>query len=156
MLRPSPSTSTDKNYCFSTAIMNRAKEKESDEAAVAEFRSKWDGMVEYTEKTSRNFVEEVLGLGQCGDYDLIVVGKGRFPSPMVAKLADRQAEHAELGPIGDLLSSSGRRVLSSVLVIQQHDMAHAEETPVSKFVQHDYDKLKSDGSSGMGEISKVV
>ncbi|WRX24163.1 Cation/H+ exchanger - like 10 [Theobroma cacao] len=132
------------------------RDGESDEAAVAEFRSKWDGMVEYTEKTSRNFVEEVLGLGQCGDYDLIVVGKGRFPSPMVAKLADRQAEHAELGPIGDLLSSSGRRVLSSVLVIQQHDMAHAEETPVSKFVQHDYDKLKSDGSSGMGEISKVV
>ncbi|XWS59791.1 hypothetical protein CRYUN_Cryun08bG0151900 [Craigia yunnanensis] len=156
-LRPSPSKSSEKNYSFSTAKMNREKEKELDEAAVAEFRSKWDGMVEYIEKTANNVVEEVLGLGQCGDYDLIVVGKGRFPSSMVAKLADRQAEHAELGPIGDLLASSARRVLSSVLVIQQHDMAHVEETPVAKVVhEKDYDKLKEDGSSGVGEISKVV
>ncbi|XVF08063.1 hypothetical protein REPUB_Repub06bG0193400 [Reevesia pubescens] len=158
LLRPSPSKSNEKNYySFSTAKMNREKEKELDEAAMAEFRSKWDGMVEYIEKTGSNVVEEVLGLGQCGDYDLIVVGKGRFPSPMVAKLADRQAEHAELGPIGDLLASSGRRVLSSVLVIQQHDMAHAEETPVAKVVhEKDYEKLKGEGSSGVGEISKAV
>lgn len=157
-LRPSLSKCSEKNYSFSTATMDREKEKELDEAAVAEFRSKWDGM-EYIEKTDNNVVEEVLGLGQCGDYDLIVVGKGRFPSPMVAKLADRQAEHAELGPIGDLLASSTRRVLSSVLVIQQHDVAQVEETPVSKVVHkndHENLKIKGEGSSGVGEISKVV
>lgn len=187
-LRPSLSKCSEKNYSFSTATMDREKEKASplllnhkgsilflvihninlmiivlvnqelDEAAVAEFRSKWDGM-EYIEKTDNNVVEEVLGLGQCGDYDLIVVGKGRFPSPMVAKLADRQAEHAELGPIGDLLASSTRRVLSSVLVIQQHDVAQVEETPVSKVVHkndHENLKIKGEGSSGVGEISKVV
>ncbi|OMO97158.1 Cation/H+ exchanger [Corchorus olitorius] len=157
ILRPSPSRSTEKSYSFSTAKMNPEKEKELDEAALAEFKSKWEGMVEYIEKTASNVVEEVLGIGQCGDYDLIVVGKGRFPSPTVAKLADRQAEHAELGPIGDILASSNRRVLSSVLIIQQHDMAHAEETPVAKVVQtNDYNKINGDGSSGMEEISKVV
>ncbi|XWS67034.1 hypothetical protein CRYUN_Cryun05aG0251700 [Craigia yunnanensis] len=156
MLRPSSTKSTEKNYSFSTARMNSEIENELDEAVVAEFRSKWDGMVEYLEKTASNIVEEVLGLGQCGDYDLIIVGKGRFPSLMVAKLADLQTEHAELGPIGDLLASSGRHVLSSVLVIQQHDTAHAEETPVAKVVQNDFDKLKGDGTAGLGEISKVV
>ncbi|XVE61855.1 hypothetical protein DITRI_Ditri06bG0072500 [Diplodiscus trichospermus] len=156
-LRPSPSKSGEKNYSFSTAKMNREKEKELDEAAVAEFRSKWDGIVEYIENKASNVVEEVLGRGQCGDYDLIIVGKGRFPSPMVAKLADLQAEHAELGPIGDLLASSNCRVLSSVLVIQQHDMAHVEETPVAKVVhEKDHAKLKGDGSSGVGDISKEV
>ncbi|XP_022767520.1 cation/H(+) antiporter 20 [Durio zibethinus] len=155
-LRPSASKSSEKHYSFSTAKMNSEKEKELDEAAVAEFRSKWDGMTEYIEKTATSVVEEVLGLGQCGDYDLIVVGKGRFPSPIVAILADRQAEHAELGPIGDLLASSDRRVSSSVLVIQQHDTAHMEETPVAKVIQNDFDKLKGEASAGVGEISKVV
>ncbi|XVF76612.1 hypothetical protein PTKIN_Ptkin13bG0280000 [Pterospermum kingtungense] len=83
---------------------------ELDEAAVVEFKSKWDGK----------------DYDNVGDYDLIVVGKGRFPSSVVAKLVDLQAEHAELEPIGDLSASSGHRVLSSVLVIQQHDTAHAE------------------------------
>ncbi|KAK8713840.1 hypothetical protein V6N13_149047 [Hibiscus sabdariffa] len=131
---------------------------ELDETAMAEFRSKWDGMVEYTEKTTSNIVEDVLGLGQCGDYDLIVVGKGqgRFPSLMAAKLADRQAEHPELGPIGDLLASSGCQILSSVLVIQQHEPELMEETPVTKVVQNDSEKLKGDGNAGVGEISKVV
>ncbi|KAK8516831.1 hypothetical protein V6N11_046786 [Hibiscus sabdariffa] len=121
---------------------------ELDDAAMAEFRIKWDGMVEYTEKTSSNIVEDVLGVGQCGDYDLIVVGKGRFPSPMVARLTEGQAEHLELGPIGDLLASPGRRILSSVLVIQQHDPALMGETSV---VEND-----GDGNVGEGEISKAV
>ncbi|MBA0873115.1 hypothetical protein Goshw_027238 [Gossypium schwendimanii] len=129
---------------------------ELDEAVIAEFKSKWDGMVGYTEKTASNIIDDVLGLGQCGDYDLIVVGKGRFPSPMVAKLADHQVEHPELGPVGDLLASSSHRVLSSVLVIQQHDPTHTEETPATKVGQDDDDELKGEVTSGVGEISKVV
>ncbi|KAE8724521.1 Cation/H(+) antiporter 20 [Hibiscus syriacus] len=150
ILRPSASKCT-KNYSFSTSSINTQREKEVDDAVVAEFRSKWDGTVEYIEKTGSNVVEQVLGLGQSGEYDLIVVGKGRFPSPTVAKLADRQAEHAELGPVGDLLASSNRRVLSSVLVIQQHNTSQVEEMPVTKVDQND-----NDGVTGTGEISKEV
>lgn len=80
--------------------------------------------MDYKEKTASNVVEGVLTIGQSRDYDLIVVGKGRFPSNMVD-------EHAELGPIGDILTSSAHGIVSSVLVIQQHDNAHAEEASES-------------------------
>lgn len=80
-----------------------------------------------------NIVEGILTIGQSGDYDLIIVGKGRFPSTMVARLAERQVEHEELGPTGDILASSGDGVVSSILIIQQHDdLTHVEEAPVSK------------------------
>lgn len=102
---------------------------------MEDFRRRWNGTVEYTERVANNIEEAVQALGRSGDYDLIVVGKGRFPSTMVAELADRHAEHAELGPIGDILSSSNSGIVSSVLVVQQHDMAHAEEVPVDKVVE---------------------
>lgn len=76
-----------------------------------------------------------------------MVGKGRFPSTMVASLAERPAEHAELGPIGDMLTSAGNGIVSSVLVIQQHDVAHAEEAPVSKVVNTEYEKYAADAST---------
>ncbi|XP_052172400.1 cation/H(+) antiporter 20 isoform X2 [Diospyros lotus] len=135
ILRPSPNKCRENNYSFSTAIMNREKEKEADEMAVADFRQKWEGMVEYVEKAAAgNIVEAVVEIGRSGDYDLVVVGKGRFPSATVAKLADREAEHAELGPIGDALASPGKGIMASVLVVQQHDVAHNEEAPVSKIL----------------------
>jgi hypothetical protein len=120
---------------------------------MAEFKSKWEGTVEYTENVVSNIVERVLAIGRSGDYDLIFVGKGRFPSTMVAELAYRQAEHAELRPIGDILASSGHGVVSSVLVIQQHDLAHAKEAPVSKVVHSELEK-SADESWSMGEITK--
>lgn len=76
-------------------------------------------------------LEAVLAIGRSGEYELVMVGKGRYPSSMVAELAARVAEHPELGPIGDALASSHNGVASSVLVIQQHDTVHSEETPVS-------------------------
>lgn len=156
MLRLSPAQTqcSDQTYSFSTAEMNREKERELDETAIAEFQSKCVG-VDYIEKVVSNVVEEVLTIGQRRDYDLIVVGKGRFPSNMVAELAERKAEHAELGPIGDILTSSAHDIVSSVLVIQQHDIAHAEEAPVSKVVvQTEYEKFTADESSSVPEISK--
>ncbi|KAF3449263.1 hypothetical protein FNV43_RR09991 [Rhamnella rubrinervis] len=156
-LRPSQTKCTEDSYSFSTATMNRVKEKELDETAVADFRIKWDGTAEYTEKVASNIVEGVLALGRSGDYDLIVVGKGRFPSSMVAELANLHAEHAELGPIGDILASAGHGVVSSVLVIQQHDATLAEEAPMSKILQTEYDKFNGDESSStVKEISKDV
>ena len=131
-------------------------DQDLDETAIAEFRNNWAGTVEYSEKEASNIVEGVLAIGRSGDYDLIVVGKGRFPSTMVAELEDRQAEHAELGPIGDILASSGHGVVSSVLVIQQHDLAHKEEAQVSRVVHIEYEKYKADESSGAGVISNDV
>ncbi|KAJ8899878.1 hypothetical protein K2173_019581 [Erythroxylum novogranatense] len=156
MLRPSPTKSSEQSYSFSTAAVNREKETELDDNAVAELRSKWDGMIQHIEKVASNIVEEVLAIGRSNDYDLVVVGKGRFPSTMVAQLADRQAEHPELGPIGDVLASSGEGVVSSVLVIQQHDLAHSEEVPASKIQHSQFHKFTEDGSPGPGEISKDI
>lgn len=99
-------------------------------------------MVEFVEKTGSNIIEQVVAIGKSGEYDLIVVGKGRCPSTMVASLAERHAEHPELGPIGDVLASSGQGIASSVLVIQQHDMAHSEELPVSKITREEADNKK--------------
>lgn len=126
--------------------------QELDEKAMEEFRSKWDGRVKYIEKDSRSIVEEVITIGESGDYDLVIVGKGRFPSTMVAELAEREAEHAELGPIGDILASStGHNMASSVLVIQQHDVALTEEAPMYKVKVHDENIAET--SSGRHEIS---
>ncbi|GAU23028.1 hypothetical protein TSUD_336760 [Trifolium subterraneum] len=55
-----------------------------DENAMEMFRSKCDETVKYIGKGNDNVVEEVIALGESADYDLIVIGKGRFPSTMVA------------------------------------------------------------------------
>ncbi|XP_062167426.1 cation/H(+) antiporter 20 [Alnus glutinosa] len=147
MLRLAPSEVSEQNYSFSTAKMNRETEKELDETAIGEFRSKYDGVAEYSEKVAGNIVEGVLAVGRSGEYQLIVVGKGRFPSTMVAGLAEREAEHAELGPVGDMLTSSGHGILSSVLVIQQHDLAHVQEAPLSKVVHAGDERYTADDES---------
>lgn len=116
--------------------------QELDEAAIAEFRQRWDGTAGYLDKVTGNVVEEVLAIGHSKDYELVVVGKGRFPSAMVADLADCPAEHPELGPVGDMLASSSHGIACSVLVIQQHDLGHGEETPVSKVESSEPNKLK--------------
>jgi hypothetical protein len=63
---------------------------------------------------------------------MFMVGRGRFPHPLVVDLADRTAEYPELGPIGDLLTSSSVPITASVLVIQQHDVIHKDEVPFTK------------------------
>ncbi|CAM8922457.1 unnamed protein product [Rhodiola kirilowii] len=133
-LRPSPHKSTDETYSFAVAKMNLEFERDQDDAAVSELRARWSGIAEIIDKDATNVVDSVLEIGQRRDYDLVIVGKGRFPSTVVAELADMPAEHAELGPIGDILASSIHGVVSSVLVIQQHDLDHMEETPVSKVI----------------------
>ena len=104
-------------------------------------------MVEYKEKEPNNTIEEILSIGQSQDFDLIVVGRGRSPSVEVAALAERQAEHPELGPIGDVLASSNNHVIPSVLVVQQHNKAHVEEITVSKIVNES--SLSTDGDANV-------
>ncbi|KXG21104.2 hypothetical protein SORBI_3009G015400 [Sorghum bicolor] len=145
-LRPSHTKNADRSYTFSTAVVDAAKEKELDEAAVAEFRQRMGTLVQFEERVVvGNVIEEVVSIGKSREYGLVVVGKGRLPSPMVAQLAVRPAEHPELGPIGDALASSGHGVTSSVLVVQQHDMSNADEVPVSVVV---------DGRAQDGEFAK--
>ncbi|KAH9620473.1 hypothetical protein KSS87_016583 [Heliosperma pusillum] len=142
-LTPSHEKNSEHHYTFSVAAVNRVEEKTLDDAMVEAFRKKWGGTVQYTEQNVNNIEEEVLELGKSGNYELVIVGKGRFPSAMVSQLADRQAEHAELGPIGDILSSSHSGVVSSLLVVQQHDLAHVEEMPVSKVGHSENEDLGS-------------
>ncbi|PAN16880.1 hypothetical protein PAHAL_3G093400 [Panicum hallii] len=145
-LRPSNTKNADRSYTFSTAVIDTRKEKELDEAAVAEFRQRMGSLVRFEERVVvGNVIEEVVSIGKSREYGLVVVGKGRLPSSMVAQLAVRPAEHPELGPIGDALASSGHGVTSSVLVVQQHDMSNADEVPVSVVV---------DGHAHDGEFAK--
>ncbi|OEL31422.1 Cation/H(+) antiporter 20 [Dichanthelium oligosanthes] len=145
-LRPSHTKNADRSYTFSTAVIDTRKEKELDEAAVAEFRQRMGSLVRFEERVVvGNVIEEVVSIGKSREYGLVVVGKGRLPSAMVAQLAVRPAEHPELGPIGDALASSGHGVTSSVLVVQQHDMSNADEVPVSVVV---------DGHAHDGEFAK--
>lgn len=127
-------------YSFSAAgKRSQEAEEEVDEAAVGRKR---EGVV-YVEKDggSVDVEEEVVAIGRDGGYDLVVVGKGRFPTRMVAALAERTPEHAELGPIGDILASSSNGVKSSVLVVQQHDVALPKEAFTGNGV--DFDKQLS-------------
>ncbi|KAF8667163.1 hypothetical protein HU200_053352 [Digitaria exilis] len=149
-LRPSHTKNADRSYTFSTAVVDTHKEKELDEAAVAEFRQRMGSLVRFEERVVvGNVVEEVVSIGKSREYGLVVVGKGRLPSTMVAQLAVRPAEHPELGPIGDALASSGHGVTSSVLVVQQHDMTNADEVPVSVVVDghaHEHDAEAAKGT----------
>lgn len=126
-LKPAPSKGREK-YTFSTALIHLERDKELDDKAIDDFRKKWEGMTEYKENKGTNIVESVLAIGKSGEYNLIVVGKARFPTAMVVGLADRHPEHAELGPVGDLLASSNHGIVSSVLVVQQHDQVDPEES----------------------------
>ncbi|XP_062181598.1 cation/H(+) antiporter 20-like [Phragmites australis] len=145
-LRPSNTKNADRNYTFTTAVVDSRREKDLDDAAVAEFRQKMGSLVRFEERVVvGNVIEEVVAIGKSREYGLVVVGKGRLPSQMVAQLAVRPAEHPELGPIGDALASSGHGVTSSVLVVQQHDMSNADEVPVSVVI---------DGHAHDGEFAK--
>ncbi|KAE8769429.1 cation/H(+) antiporter 20 [Hordeum vulgare] len=150
-LRPTDARNAEKSYTFSTAVVNGHKEKELDEAAVAEFRLRMGDAVRFEERVvAGNVVEEVVAIGKSREYGLVVAGRGRLPSAMVAELAVRPAEHPELGPIGDTLASAGHGVTSSVLVVQQHDV-NADEVPVS-VVQ--IDGHAHDGEHGKDDVEE--
>ncbi|MCI23945.1 cation/H(+) antiporter 20-like, partial [Trifolium medium] len=95
-------------------------QKELDEVAINEFKIKWLGAVEYIENDTANIADEILAIGRVKEYELVIVGKGhQLPdSTMMIDIKDSRLEHAELGPVGDLLTSSGQGITSSVLVIQ--------------------------------------
>ncbi|XP_068669077.1 cation/H(+) antiporter 20-like [Aristolochia californica] len=109
-----------KSHSFSNSAIDLAREMELDDATVEEFREKTQGVAGYEEKPANNVEASVIEIGRKRDYELMVVGRGRFPTDMVADLAYRSAEHGELGPVGDILASTGHGIVSSTLVVQQY------------------------------------
>lgn len=102
--------------------------------ALNEFKTKWQGSVEYIEKDTVNIAEEVLAIGRAKEYELVIVGKGQklLDSTMMINIKNSLPQHDELGPIGDLLTSSGQGITSSVLVIQDQYLMNSTETSLRK------------------------
>ncbi|KAJ8532956.1 hypothetical protein K7X08_015845 [Anisodus acutangulus] len=93
------------------------------DTTIAEFKMKWGKQTLYAEIEVNNLVNEVLAIGKSGEYELMIVGnKDKFPQGIMAKLFEQQLieqNNSELGPVANLLTSSGKGIKSSVLVIQQ-------------------------------------
>ncbi|KAJ8899829.1 hypothetical protein K2173_019532 [Erythroxylum novogranatense] len=107
----SGSTVSSSSNSLSDTLEKNKSEKEMDEAALEDFKRKWNESVEYVEKEV-NSITEVKTIGQSRGFELTVVGKGSC-------LADHQMEHSELGLIGDILASSEHCIIPSALVIRQ-------------------------------------
>ncbi|GMH30080.1 hypothetical protein Nepgr_031923 [Nepenthes gracilis] len=120
MLQLSPEDCRKKSDCLSTSPDCRSQDKELDEEELAGFLMRWGKMVEYSVRMAKDMVEEVVSIGQRGEYDLIIAGKGRSASKMVAAQLVEHQVYPELGPIGDLLASSNHQILSSVLIVGAH------------------------------------
>lgn len=71
---------------------------------------------------TNDVVKGVVAIGRSRQYELLIVGKGRFPPAVAEKLAEVDAETAELRPMGGLLASSGQGMVPFVLVIQQRQV----------------------------------
>ncbi|XP_048137569.1 cation/H(+) antiporter 20-like isoform X2 [Rhodamnia argentea] len=104
-------------------------EQEMDEAGVEEFRT-YQGSANYSAKAVNNHLMEALtAIGRSREYDLVVVGKGKFPWWMEAKLAGHEIEHDELGIIGSIFARSDEGIISSILVVQQQRAVQSNEAP---------------------------
>ena len=99
--------------------------------AISEFRSKHES-VDYIEANAGDITQEVLTIGKAKEYELVIVGKGQqhhlqSQTTTVASISDFQGEHPELGTIGDILTSSGQGMTSSVLVVQDQYLVNSNE-----------------------------
>eukprot|EP00249_Psilotum_nudum_P021646 c28186_g2_i2 orf=286-2889(-) len=93
----------------------------------------------YHEQIIDNAIDAAVAIGKSNEFNLLLVGRGRYPTPLIANLADsRPAECPELGPIGDALacSSGAKEMRSSVLVIQQYDPRLPQEAASTKVVEN--------------------
>ncbi|XP_010528361.1 PREDICTED: cation/H(+) antiporter 20-like [Tarenaya hassleriana] len=110
------------------SISSPQHEKEKDEAAMAEFKKRCDGLVECEQRVVdgnlRQFIEET---GRSKDYELLIIGKQQKPlAETGAELETHPMEGQELGFMGDVLASSDHGIQVSVLVIQSGDAKTVE------------------------------
>nr|XP_043610905.1 cation/H(+) antiporter 20-like [Erigeron canadensis] len=111
-------------------------EKELDEISLEEFKRRWEGEAEYLEKATHGIKEELLEIGQSNEFELVIVGRGRFPKAFVSGILEREAQDSrELGLVGGLLASYDHGIGSSVLVVQKHDLAKEDQGRIM-FTQH--------------------
>ncbi|KAL9662710.1 hypothetical protein QQ045_027543 [Rhodiola kirilowii] len=110
--------------------VNRAlqeQEMRQDDESFANFYERHvagGGRVSYVEKYLVNSAESLSVLqALAGQYGLIIVGKGggRVNSVLTIGMGDWE-QCPELGPIGDILSSSHLSQTGSVLIIKQHNV----------------------------------
>ncbi|KAG9443398.1 hypothetical protein H6P81_014738 [Aristolochia fimbriata] len=106
-----------------TVVTDMERERQLDDEFVSDFRLKnvSDESIVYMEKVVNNGEETVAAIRELDSInDLYIVGRGQgMVSPLTAGLTD-WSECPELGPIGDLLSSSDFAATVSVLVVQQY------------------------------------
>ncbi|KAF3779356.1 Cation/H(+) antiporter 15 [Nymphaea thermarum] len=105
------------------SMAEAAKEAEADEECIAAFRERYvaAGIASYVEKYVSSGVDTVTRLGELESlYTLFVVGRGGHTSSVVISGMREWEETPELGPLGDVLSSSDFSVTASVIVVQLH------------------------------------
>ncbi|KAL3687932.1 hypothetical protein R1sor_014241 [Riccia sorocarpa] len=126
------------SHYFASLEINPAQERAMDEEAISQARKmvkeppeapeggspRITSNCSYEEIEITDFQDAVSGVGSSGSYHLILVGRSRRASPLLSVLVSRRhPEYSELGPVGDVLTSS--TCTASVLVVQQYDPTSA-------------------------------
>ncbi|KAI3995319.1 hypothetical protein MKX01_032121 [Papaver californicum] len=139
-------------------VVRFVEQMELDENAITESCKRRDGLTIYIEKEANRVREGVLTIGSSGEFGLIVIGRTQFPTRRVAELSkEHTTEYEELGPIGDILASTGNGVTSSVLVIQQHSVVANAANPAPKILSLAPEIFSSSSKTGAyPDIYKAV
>ncbi|KAH7440341.1 hypothetical protein KP509_04G103000 [Ceratopteris richardii] len=78
--------------------------------------------ISYEETTVNEPIGFALTMARMEDLSLLIVGRGRKPSPLLASFAGKHAVYPELGPVGEALTVTALSEIGcSLLVVQQHD-----------------------------------
>eukprot|EP00897_Mesotaenium_endlicherianum_P010605 jgi/Mesen1/9573/ME000065S08997 len=87
--------------------------------------------IKYEVREVDDVASAVLQVAKEGEFDLLVIGRGRRPGPLIARMTlQMSSQHnrrsvddggAGLGALGQLLTERDNEVHASVLVVQQHD-----------------------------------
>ncbi|KAK2966463.1 hypothetical protein RJ640_018992 [Escallonia rubra] len=121
-----------------------AEQRSADDEVLAEFkeRSLKETKIQYVEKVASTAAETVETIREYNRCNLFLVG--RTPEGELAAALKKNTECPELGPVGNLLTSSDFSTTASVLVVQQyhsqlsmHSLASLREADETD--QGDYD-----------------
>ncbi|KAI5067140.1 hypothetical protein GOP47_0017668 [Adiantum capillus-veneris] len=100
------------------------------------------GLISYEEREVQNTMFAIAEIAAIREFNLVIVGRGRRPSPLVARLAsERSDEFPELGPVGQLLLLHCHDNHASILVIQQHDPALEQKEHLTLKSKSDFTSL---------------
>lgn len=120
---PRVGVSPGRAYQFSTQGMDQALERKLDEVALDQLSKRVDegeSKVTTVEVSAAESLQSVREFARSYHHDIILVGRSRRPTPLVASLAHpSHPEYNELGLVGDVLMAADVR--ASVLVFQQYD-----------------------------------